>query len=742
MASGGGGALPFPAGAAGAGPPGDEPSADQLEKLVGGASRDPHALLGAHPSGEELVIRTLRPDAQAVAVVAGDERFASRQTHHAGLWEARLPGAAVRDYRLEVGYASGTFTTDDPYRYLPTLGEVDQHLISEGRHEKLWSVLGSHLREYPGIGGPVEGASFAVWAPGALGVRVSGDFNFWDGRANPMRSLGSSGVWELFVPGVKDGALYKYQVLGADGTWREKADPMARRTQVPPQTASVVTHSSYEWRDDAWLQQRAGTSWHAAPMSIYEVHLGSWRQGLGYRELADELVAYVQETGFTHVELLPVAEHPFGGSWGYQVSAYYAPTARYGTPDDFRYFIDRMHQAGIGVLLDWVPAHFPKDAWALGRFDGTPLYEHPDPHRGEQLDWGTYVFDFGRHEVRNFLVANALYWMEEFHIDGLRVDAVASMLYLDYSRPEGGWTPNIYGGRENLEAVQFLQEANATVYKHFPAAVMIAEESTSWPGVTRSTHLGGLGFGFKWNMGWMHDTLDYVARPPVYRSYHHHQMTFSMMYAYSENFVLPISHDEVVHGKGSLLRKMPGDRWQQLANLRALLAFMWAHPGKQLLFMGSEFGQESEWSEGRSLDWWLLDNPDHRGVQSLVRDLNRVYRETPAMWRGDTDPSGFAWIDANDAGNNTFSFLRRADDGSELACVVNFSGVPIEGYRLGLPSAGAWDEVLNTDADLYDGSGAGNLGRVQAEQVEHHGQPASAVLVLPPLGALWLRPSR
>ncbi len=742
MASGGGGALPFPAGAAGAGPPGDEPSADQLEKLVGGASRDPHALLGAHPSGEELVIRTLRPDAQAVAVVAGDERFASRQTHHAGLWEARLPGAAVRDYRLEVGYASGTFTTDDPYRYLPTLGEVDQHLISEGRHEKLWSVLGSHLREYPGIGGPVEGASFAVWAPGALGVRVSGDFNFWDGRANPMRSLGSSGVWELFVPGVKDGALYKYQVLGADGTWREKADPMARRTQVPPQTASVVTHSSYEWRDDAWLQQRAGTSWHAAPMSIYEVHLGSWRQGLGYRELADELVAYVQETGFTHVELLPVAEHPFGGSWGYQVSAYYAPTARYGTPDDFRYFIDRMHQAGIGVLLDWVPAHFPKDAWALGRFDGTPLYEHPDPHRGEQLDWGTYVFDFGRHEVRNFLVANALYWMEEFHIDGLRVDAVASMLYLDYSRPEGGWTPNIYGGRENLEAVQFLQEANATVYKHFPAAVMIAEESTSWPGVTRSTHLGGLGFGFKWNMGWMHDTLDYVARPPVYRSYHHHQMTFSMMYAYSENFVLPISHDEVVHGKGSLLRKMPGDRWQQLANLRALLAFMWAHPGKQLLFMGSEFGQESEWSEGRSLDWWLLDNPDHRGVQSLVRDLNRVYRETPAMWRGDTDPSGFAWIDANDAGNNTFSFLRRADDGSELACVVNFSGVPIEGYRLGLPSAGAWDEVLNTDADLYDGSGAGNLGRMQAEQVEHHGQPASAVLVLPPLGALWLRPSR
>jgi len=475
-------------------------------------------------------------------------------------------------------------------------------------------------------------------------------------------------------------------------------------------------------------------------MSIYEVHLGSWRQGLTYRELADELVSYVRETGFTHVELLPPAEHPFGGSWGYQVTAYYAPTARYGTPDEFRYFIDTMHQAGIGVLLDWVPAHFPKDAWALGRFDGTPLYEHPDPHRGEQLDWGTYVFDFGRHEVRNFLVANALYWLQEFHVDGLRVDAVASMLYLDYSRPAGGWTPNVYGGRENLEAVQFLQEANATVYKHVPGALMIAEESTSWPGVTRSTHLGGLGFGFKWNMGWMHDTLDYVARPPVYRSYHHHQMTFSMMYAYSENFVLPISHDEVVHGKGSLLRKMPGDRWQQLASVRAMLAFMWAHPGKQLLFMGCEFGQESEWSEGRSLDWWLLDNPDHRGVQSLVRDLNRVYRDAPALWERDTDPSGFAWIDANDAGNNTFSFLRRAGDGSVLACVVNFAGVPHEGYRLGLPQPGGWDEVMNTDADLYAGSGVGNLGRVEASDTPHHGQPASAVLTLPPLGALWLRP--
>jgi 1,4-alpha-glucan branching enzyme len=717
------------------------PTRADLELLVGGASPDPHGILGAHPDGDEMIVRALKPDAMSVTVLAGTDRVPASPLHEAGVWEARLPGGQVRDYRLEVTYggesdAGNTFTVDDPYRFLPTLGEVDQHLIAEGRHEKLWTVLGSHVRRYAG---GVVGTSFAVWAPNARGVRIVGDFNFWDGKAHLMRSLGSSGVWELFIPDVGAGTHYKFEVLGADSVWRQKADPLARRTEVPPATASVVTESEHTWSDADWLDRRAGTGWHEAPVSIYEVHLGSWRQGLSYDQLAEELVAYVTETGFTHVELLPVAEHPFGGSWGYQVSAYYAPTARFGEPDGFRRLVDRLHAAGIGVILDWVPAHFPKDEWALGRFDGTPLYEHADPRRGEQLDWGTYVFDFGRHEVRNFLVANALYWFEEFHIDGLRVDAVASMLYLDYSREEGGWTPNIYGGRENLEAVAFLQETNATVYRDHPGVMMIAEESTAWPGVTRPTHLGGLGFGFKWNMGWMHDTLDYTAHDPIHRSYHHHQMTFSMMYAYSENYVLPISHDEVVHGKGSLLRKMPGDRWQQLANMRALLAHMWAHPGKQLLFMGCEFGQEAEWSEGRSLDWWLLDNPDHRGAHSLVRDLNHVYRETPALWARDVDPSGFAWIDANDADGNVFSFYRSGPHGSLLACVANYAGAPKEGYRVGLPRTGRWAEVINTDAEGYAGSGVGNYGGVQAEEYPHHGQPASVLLRLPPLGVLWLR---
>jgi 1,4-alpha-glucan branching enzyme len=496
---------------------------------------------------------------------------------------------------------------------------------------------------------------------------------------------------------------------------------------------------SYEWGDDDWLSARANTDWHTAPMSIYEVHIGSWRQGLSYRQLADELIEHLRETGFTHVEFLPVAEHPFGGSWGYQVSSFYAPSSRFGNPDDLRYLVDRLHQAGVGVIVDWVAGHFPKDAWALGRFDGTPLYEHGDPRRGEQPDWGTFVFDFGRSEVRNFLVANALFWLEEFHIDGLRVDAVASMLYLDYSRKDGEWLPNIYGGRENLDAVSFLQEVNATVYKRVPGTVTIAEESTAWPGVTRPTHLGGLGFGFKWNMGWMHDTLGYVAHEPVHRQYHHHEMTFSMMYAYSENYVLPISHDEVVHGKGSVLNKIPGDRWQQMATLRTLYAYMWAHPGKQLLFMGQEFGQGGEWSESRSLDWWLLDSPDHRGVARLVGDLNRVYRETSALWSQDHEPGGFGWIDADDVSGNVFSFLRYGVDGSIVACVANFAAVPHEQYQLGLPRAGRWDEVINTDADLYFGSGVGNFGGVDAVAGESHGLPASVRLRVPPLGTLWLR---
>jgi 1,4-alpha-glucan branching enzyme len=554
-----------------------------------------------------------------------------------------------------------------------------------------------------------------------------------------MRSLGSSGVWELFVPGVGKWAKYKFNILGSDSVWRQKADPLAFATEAPPATASVVFTSGYKWGDDEWFAARAGTQWHASPMSIYEVHIGSWRQGLSYSQLAEELVAHVKATGFTHVEFLPVAEHPFGGSWGYQVSSYYAPSARFGNPDDFRYLVDRLHQAGIGVIVDWVPAHFPKDEWALARFDGTALYEHADPRRGEQPDWGTLVFDFGRREVRNFLVANALFWLEEFHIDGLRVDAVASMLYLDYSRKDGEWLPNVYGGRENLDAVAFLQEMNATVYKRVPGVVTVAEESTAWPGVTRPTHLGGLGFGFKWNMGWMHDTLGYVAREPIHRQFHHHEMTFSMVYAYSENYILPISHDEVVHGKGSLLGKIPGDRWQELATLRTLYAYMWAHPGKQLLFMGQEFAQGAEWSESRSLDWWLLDGPEHRGVQRLVTDLNRIYRETNALWSQDSDPAGFHWIDANDAMGNVYSFLRIGTDGSIIACVANFSPVPHERYQLGLPKAGRWEEVLNTDAEVYFGSGVGNFGGVDTGDQPWHGQPTSVTLRVPPLGAIWLR---
>ncbi|HWL98219.1 MAG TPA: 1,4-alpha-glucan branching protein GlgB [Nocardioidaceae bacterium] len=620
----------------------------------------------------------------------------------------------------------------------PMIGELDVHLINEGRHEQLWEALGAQVS--------AEGTAFRVWAPRALEVQVRGDFNGWDGARNVMTQVGKSGVWEAFVPGVGSGASYKFHIRGADNVWRDKADPMAFWTEVPPATASRVFESKHTWTDDEWMTHRAAeTRADQQPMSVYEVHLGSWRKHEGggpltYDELADGLTAYVVDMGFTHVELLPVMEHPFGGSWGYQVTSYYAPTSRFGDPDGFRRLVQALHNAGIGVIVDWVPAHFPRDDWALAAFDGTALYEHADPRRGAHPDWGTLVFNFGRHEVRNFLSANALYWLEEFHVDGLRVDAVASMLYLDYSREEGAWRPNVHGGRENLEAVSFLQEMNATCYKRVPGIVTVAEESTSWPGVTRPTHLGGLGFGMKWNMGWMHDSLSYVRQDPIYRQFHHHQMTFSMMYAYSENFVLPISHDEVVHGKGSLLRKMPGDRWRQLANLRAYLAFMWSHPGKQLLFMGSEIGQESEWSEARELDWWLLDHVEHRGLHDLVRDLNRVYLAHPALWALDHEPQGFAWIDANDASNNVFSFVRTDGKGSTVACVANFSAVPHEGYRLGLPQPGWWRELLNTDADLYYGSGVGNLGAVEADTTPWHGQEASATLRLPPLGVVLLAP--
>ncbi len=710
-----------------------------LDAVASGRYHDPHSVLGAHPHEGAVTVRTLRPLATSVSVVLGDGSTHPLAHEWDGVWCGVVPKAQVEDYRLRVSYDAGEGDlVDDPYRFLPTLGEMDVYLIGEGRHEQLWDVLGAHVRRYPGPMGEVEGTSFAVWAPNAQAMRVIADFNHWVGRGHAMRSLGSSGVWELFVPGVGPGTRYKLEILGRDGGWRQKADPMAFGTEVPPSTASMVVDSHYVWSDAEWMAARAGQDLHNRPMSTYEVHIGSWRQGLGYRELAEQLVGYISALGFTHVEFLPVAEHPFGGSWGYQVTSYYAPSARFGSPDDFRYLVDRLHQAGIGVIVDWVPAHFPKDEWALAHFDGQPLYEYSDPRRGEHPDWGTLVFDYGRTEVRNFLVANALYWLEEYHIDGLRVDAVASMLYLDYSREDGEWAPNVYGGREHLEAISFLQETNATAYKRVPGVVTIAEESTAWPGVTRATHLGGLGFGFKWNMGWMHDSLEYMSKNPVHRQYHHHQMTFSLMYAFSENFVLPISHDEVVHGKGSLLRKMPGDRWQQLANVRAFLAFMWAHPGKQLLFMGTELGQEAEWAHSRSLDWWLEETPWHAGLQRLVGDLNRVYRATPALWSRDSDPGGFEWIDANDVDDNTFSFLRWDTENNPMACVVNFAGGPHEGYRIGLPSTGVWQEVINTDAQVYGGSGVGNLGSLTAEPVPWHGRPASVELRVPPLGAVWL----
>ncbi|HEY3736930.1 MAG TPA: 1,4-alpha-glucan branching protein GlgB [Jatrophihabitans sp.] len=718
-------------------------SSSEFDQLLAGEHVNPHAVLGAHPTGDgRTVIRTLRPDAESAVVVTQDARIPMERAHEGGIFEAVL-GGDPSDYRLDVTYGGQTYPVDDPYRWLPTVGDFDLGLIAAGRHEDLWKVLGAHVREYETPMGPVSGTSFAVWAPNARSVRLASDFTHWSASVLPMRSLGSSGVWELYVPGVGDGAKYKFQILAADGTWQEKADPLAFATEVPPATASVVTTSRFRWSDEQWLHHRANTAWHAAPISIYEVHLGSWRQGLSYLDLAKQLVAHVAQHGFTHVELLPVAEHPYGGSWGYQVTSYYAPTSRFGTPDEFRHLVDALHRAGIGVLADWVPAHFPKDAWALARFDGAPLYEHADPRRGEHPDWGTYVFDFGRVEVRNFLIANALYWLEEFHIDGLRVDAVASMLYLDYSREPGEWTPNELGGREDLDAVSFLQELNATVYRRVPGTVTIAEESTAWPGVTRPTDLGGLGFGFKWDMGWMHDTLDYIGHEPVHRRWHHHEMTFSMMYAYTENFVLPLSHDEVVHGKGSLLTRVSGDRWQKFATLRSLYAYMWAHPGKQMLFMGQEFAQGGEWAEQRSLDWWLLEGDDpqgdnHRGIARLVADLNRTYRGIEALWARDIDPGGFSWIEANDESGNVFSFLRFGWDGA-LACISNFSPVPHEAYRIGLPWAGRWAEVINTDAPDYGGSGVGNAGVVTAVPEPLHGMPASAQLRVPPLGTLWLR---
>ena len=672
------------------------PAAD-LARLNDCRHHDPHGFYGWH----EGTVRTRQPGATAVHVHTPTQSI-SMDLVDDDIWEAEVGDNC--DYRLEISYPEvPTRIVADGYHFLPTIGSLDLHLIGEGRHERLWEVLGANLRSYETEMGSVEGVSFAVWAPNAQGVAVVGDFCGWNPTQYPMRSLGSTGVWEVFVPGIGAGEHYKFALFSHEGR-KDKAGPLAKRTACPPETDSIVDSTSFAWSDSAWMGKRTGNL--DVPMSIYEVHVGSWKVGANYNRLREELIPYLKEHGFTHVELLPVAEHPFGGSWGYQVSGYYSPSARWGSPDEFRELVNALHENGIGVIVDWVPAHFPKDDWALGRFDGQALYEHPDPRRGEQSDWGTYVFDFGRNEVRNFLVANALYWAEEFHIDGLRVDAVASMLYLDYSRDE--WLPNQYGGRENLEAVQFLQETNATLNRTHSGVLTIAEESTSWPGVTAPTSENGLGFSLKWNMGWMNDTLEYFQHEPIHRSHHHGELTFSMVYAYSERYVLPFSHDEVVHGKGSLWERMPGDDWNKAAGLRALYGYMFSHPGKNLLFMGQEFGQTTEWAEGHSVDWGNLDgwaNEWHRGIKRLVRDINFIYRDTPALWSQDFSQGGFQWVKADDSNNNVLGYVRYGADGSALLAVCNLSGSSIPNYDLWVPYDGEWQMILNTDDAVYEGAG-------------------------------------
>ena len=622
-----------------------------------------------------------------------------------------------------------------PVSYLnphSSLGELDLYLIAEGRHEQLWKALGAQVKHDES--GALLGTAFSVWAPNAQAVSLIGDHNFWDRNSHHMHRIGSSGIWEIFVADIGVGTKYTFAVCGINGRWVDDANHMARATEIPPLTASVVEESVYQWQDEAWITQRSQfQSWRSA-VSVYEVHLGSWKIGLSYKEMAVELVEYIQQQGFTHVEFLPVTEHPYGPSWGYQVTSFFAPTSRFGSPDEFKFLVDALHNAGIGVILDWVPAHFPKDEWALAKFDGTALYEHADPRLGEHPDWGTLIFNFGRNEVRNFLVASALYWLTEFHIDGLRVDAVASMLYLDYSREEGQWLPNVNGGRENLEAVQLLQEATSTAYKTHPGIMMIAEESTAWSGVTADTTGGGLGFGFKWNMGWMHDTLQYLSHEPIHRVYHHNEITFSILYAWSENFMLPLSHDEVVHGKGQLVNKFPGDRWQKLATLRALYGFMWAHPGKKLLFMGSEFAQNEEWNESAGLQWHLTEYAEHQGVQKSVAELNAIYKSTPALWEKDTNPEGFTWLVGNDGAANVIAFARWDEYASALVSVTNFSPVPHDNYQLPFPNAGVWCEVLNTDDVSFGGSGVNNEPViVGASQI--------ASVRIPPLATVWFRRS-
>ncbi len=722
-----------------------QPDETAIEAIVAGTDGDPFAVLGLHGGGGmPLSVRVFWPGADGVAVIDGADGSVVTELQRLrpeGFFAAPLTGRSEPfPYRLRFTRGGDSWEADDPYRFDKILGEMDVYLIGEGSHRRLFERLGAHPRVIDGV----AGVAFAVWAPNASRVSVVGDFNQWDGRRHPMRKRVEAGIWELFIPAIAKGTIYKFELLSADGRLLPlKADPFGFYHELPPATGSRV-HGlpRYEWGDGEWMESRKARQALDAPVSAYEVHLGSWRRKDGnapltYDELGDELVPYVRDMGFTHIECMPVSEHPFSGSWGYQPIGLFAPTSRYGTPEDFARFVDKAHQAGIGVIIDWVPAHFPSDVHGLARFDGTALYEHEDPRLGFHRDWNTLIYNFGRTEVRNVLISNALFWIEYFHIDGLRVDAVASMLYLDYSRNPGEWIPNIHGGRENLEAVAFLREMNTRVFGDFPGATTIAEESTAWPMVSRPVDVGGLGFGYKWNMGWMHDTLDYMSHEPVHRKYHHHEMTFGIHYGFTENFVLPLSHDEVVHGKGSLFGRMSGDRWQKFANLRAYFAFMWTHPGKKLLFMGGEFAQEAEWNHDQALDWYILDYPDHRGVQQLVRDLNHLYRDLPALHVNDADRSGFDWLDWQDADGSIFAFIRYGREGDPPVVVVsNMTPVVREGYRLGVPRDGWWRERLNTNSGIYGGSNVGNSGGVQSERIEAHGRPASVLLRLPPLATM------
>ena len=720
-------------------------SRSDAEQVMQAQHGDPFSVLGLHEIGGRPVIRALVPGAEHVEVIdraSGRKISRLERIDDGGLFAGFVPRRVSRlDYLLEARRGEDRWLVDDPYRYSPVLGTLDEYLIAEGSHLDLDRRLGAHPLVHEGSAGTL----FAVWAPNAKRVSVVGDFNGWDGRRHVMRRRGSSGVHEIFAPGVGEGDVYKYEICCRDGRLLLKADPLAFGAEKPPKTASVVRDlSKLPEPDSGWIAGRAARNATTAPISIYEVHLGSWRRGennryLTYRELAEVLVAHVVDMGFTHVELLPISEYPFDGSWGYQPTGLFAPTSRYGTAADFLELVAAFHRAGIAVILDWVPGHFPSDAHGLAEFDGTALYEHADPQRGFHPDWHTFIYNYGRREVANFLIANALYWPRVYGIDGLRVDAVASMLYLDYSRKPGEWVPNIHGGRENLEAIAFLKRMNETVYDRICGVTTIAEESTAWPGVSRPTDAGGLGFGYKWNMGFMHDTLAYMGRDPIHRRYHHTDMTFGMMYAYTENFVLPLSHDEVVHGKGALFNKMWGDEWQKFASLRAYYAFMWSYPGKKLLFMGGEFAQRREWNHDIGLDWHLASDPRHGGVQSLVRDLNRVYREIPALHRGDCREGGFEWIDADAAEFSTYFFARYGEWGDRPVVVLaNFTPVPRNGVRVGLPASGGWRERINTDAREYGGSGLGNFGRVETDPIEAHGRPQSALVRLPPLAVIIL----